>query len=497
MQAIDESVSTLRMNKKPTHNNDLLRSQAEGILAKAIPEAIWDTNLATGETYFNDALLSIFGYLPEAVSDNGKWWEANLHPADRQRVMDNIAKALESDAAQWADVYQFRCSNGSYKTVADRSTIIRAANGEPLRLVGTMLDITESTERERALTEALQRYNVLMQATRDAIWDTSLVTGETYTNDTLREIFGYDEELKDNDAWWNANLHPADRDRVVAGINEAMASGKDIWRDEYRFRCKNGSYKIVLDRSTIIRNEKGEPVRLIGAMQDITSERILQQALTTQAITKHRETAKGLLQVQEQEKQMLGNELHENISQVLATAKLFIDCAIENKPNRENLLKESSHYLQSVISEIRKLHRDLVPLPLESFTLKNLIQQEADGLLLRHGIKTTLKFSNVDERLLDAELRLALFRIVQEQLENIEMHAKASDALIKLSHKGNLLGLIIADNGAGAANANGLVTGIGFKNIQSRVQVYGGICKVETEKNRGFRLNISIPLAGK
>jgi PAS domain S-box-containing protein len=263
----------------------------QSILATAIPEAVWDTNLITGVTYTNDALLAIFGYTEEEVKNNDLWWSANLHPADRARVENGIARALESDAVEWTDVYKFKCKDGTYKLIADRSTIIRDENGKAIRLVGTMLDITERNLREQQLRDALARYDVLMQATQDAVWDMNLVTGETYTNDTLKQIFGYDDEVQDNDRWWNSNLHPDDRVRVVAGINAAMDGGKTVWKDEYRFRCKNGSYKIIFDRSTIIRDENGKPVRLIGAMQDITSERILQQALTNKEIVKHQQAA--------------------------------------------------------------------------------------------------------------------------------------------------------------------------------------------------------------
>jgi two-component system, NarL family, sensor histidine kinase UhpB len=469
-------------------------AQAQGILAKAIPEAVWDTNLITGKTYTNDALLAMFGYTAEEAANNDWWWSSNLHPADRERVEGGIAEALESDASEWTDIYRFRCSNGQYKTIVDRSTIIRSGEGIPVRLVGTMLDITERMEKEAALTEALRRYNVLMQATQDAIWDMNLLTGETYTNDTLQQLFGYDEELRDNETWWNTNLHPEDKDRVVKGITEALAGNTLVWKDEYRFRCKNGSYKIVLDRSSIIRNEKGQPIRLIGAMQDITSERILQQALTAQAIVKHQKTAQEILQVQEQEKQLLGDELHENISQVLATVKLFVDHALQNERDREAMLKESSGYLRAVIDEIRKLHRDLVPLPLETFTLLDLIQQEADKMQRVYGIDMEVKFSKINENLLDRELKLSIFRIVQEQLENIRRHSKAMAASVRLAQKGDQLMLTIADNGIGI-DRNDMEQRIGLKSIFSRVQVFNGACNIDTQKNNGFRLVVTIPTA--
>jgi two-component system, NarL family, sensor histidine kinase UhpB len=464
------------------------------ILAKAIPEAIWDTNLLTGVTYTNDALLAIFGYSEDEVKNNEWWWSTNLHPADRLRVENGINAAMESEATEWTDVYQFKCKNGIYKLIADRSTIIRDENGKAIRLVGTMLDITERNKREQQLKDALARYDVLMQATQDAIWDMNLLTGETYTNDTLRQIFGYDDEVNDNDSWWNTNLHPEDRDRVVSGINAAMDGGKAVWKDEYRFRCKNGSYKIIFDRSTIIRDENDKPVRLIGAMQDITNERILQQALTNKTIIKHQQAAQGLMQVQEQEKQVLGDQLHENINQMLATIKLFIDHALQNATERENLLKESSGYLDGVIQEIRKLHHELVPLPLDFYTLINLLEEEAEKMQQTFNIAVSVNYTGFNESLLNKELKLMIFRIVQEQLENIQVHAKATAASIRLFQKHDTLILTIADNGEGTNLNAAFSEGIGFKSIRNRVEVYNGSCNIHSVKGKGFLLTISVPL---
>ncbi len=474
------------------NTNDFNKLAQQQILAIAIPEAVWDTNLLTGETFVNEALLSIFGYTETAVKDNESWWKTNLHPDDRERVVQGMNEALMSDkVSRWTDVYQFRCSNGIYKTIADRSTIIRDELGKPIRLVGTMLDITEREEREKKLQEALRRYNVLMQATQDAIWDMHLITKETYTNDTLREIFGYQDEVEDNDLWWNSNLHPEDRERVVSGINEALDSGKEIWKDEYRFRCKNGNYKIVYDRSTIVRNEQGKPVRLIGAMQDVTSERILQQALTTQAIVKHRRAARGIMQVQEKEKQLLGDALHENISQMLATIKLFIDHALENETERENFLKESSGYLNVVINEIRRLHRDLVPPPLETFSLEFLLQQQAEEMLTGHGIETVVDAGQEDN--LDKEMKLMLYRIAKEQLDNVLCHSEATLVTVKLRQTEDSIVVIIADNGKGI-NMASFDEGAGFKRIRNMVEVYNGTCEVKAFEGNGFALTVSIPL---
>ena len=124
---------------------------------------------------------------------------------------------------------------------------------------------------------------MLTMATRDAIRDFNLKTHKDFVNHTLLEMFGYHiSEVQDNETWWSDNLHPQDKERVMEGIQEAVKTGKITWQDEYLFRCANGSYKKVLDRSCIMHDENGEVYRIIVAMQDITLQRQLQEQLFEQ-----------------------------------------------------------------------------------------------------------------------------------------------------------------------------------------------------------------------
>src|SRR5688500_12208784 len=133
--------------------------------------------------------------------------------------------------------------------------------------------------------EALTRFNMLGMATNDAVWDIDLLTHESYTNRTLQEMFGYSsEELKDNYTWWRTNLHPEDEARVLETIDNILETSGTFWKDEYRFKCKNGKYKTIFDRGVIIRDHKNKPVRLIGAMQDVTTQRALQQQLVSEKL---------------------------------------------------------------------------------------------------------------------------------------------------------------------------------------------------------------------
>lgn len=137
-----------------------------------------------------------------------------------------------------------------------------------------MKDVTEKIEKERALQESLERYDIVTKATSDVIWDADFEDDTVAYNSNIYYVFGYDEdEIIHDGAWWLSNIHPDDRERVDREFKMAELANKDRVQSEYRFRCADGSYKYVNDRAYILNDEHGNPVRMIGAMQDITKQK--------------------------------------------------------------------------------------------------------------------------------------------------------------------------------------------------------------------------------
>jgi PAS domain S-box-containing protein len=137
-------------------------------------------------------------------------------------------------------------------------------------------DITERKQAEEAIRLSNERYDLVARATSDAIWDWDLVTGRTIrTGDGFTALFGYDKEDANNDPeFWNNRVHPEDLVRVHASHELVFSDPKAFfWEEEYRFLKANGFYAWVYDKGTIIRNEQGEAIRMIGATQDITQQK--------------------------------------------------------------------------------------------------------------------------------------------------------------------------------------------------------------------------------
>lgn len=131
-----------------------------------------------------------------------------------------------------------------------------------------------------ARRQAESRYQMLTGALQDLVWDWNLLTDHISWNDT---VFGGLKfklpEVKPSFQWWKDHVHPDDLQRVTDGLARHAATGRGLWRDEYRFRRGDGSWAMIIDRGILERAPDGKAVRMVGAMQDVSEQRELEARL--------------------------------------------------------------------------------------------------------------------------------------------------------------------------------------------------------------------------
>ena len=130
------------------------------------------------------------------------------------------------------------------------------------------------------IRDSKERYDIVAKATSDTIWDWDIKNNEFSFNKGIQGIFGYNkEEVGNTPKWWFDCIHPEDIIRISVSIYSFLENKSQKWQDEYRFKCKDGSYKYILDRGFLVFDESGLAVRMIGAMQDISQLKIEEQRL--------------------------------------------------------------------------------------------------------------------------------------------------------------------------------------------------------------------------
>ncbi|MCL5282449.1 MAG: PAS domain S-box protein [Planctomycetes bacterium] len=144
-------------------------------------------------------------------------------------------------------------------------------------------DVTERRIAEEKRIEALQRLELVSEATSDGIWDFDLATDTFWHNDAYLTAFGYaPEEVDVSRQWWQEHVHPQDRAQVVSSLEGVLQNHQDRWSARYRFQRKDGSYAWVMARARVLRDEQGRAVRLVGSMMDLTEKLELVDQLETE-----------------------------------------------------------------------------------------------------------------------------------------------------------------------------------------------------------------------
>lgn len=141
-------------------------------------------------------------------------------------------------------------------------------------LYASFQNITERRAAADRFRRGEERYQLAARATNDLIWDWDLLTDALEWNENLVERFGYRlDELGNTGAWWKARLHPDDARRVSEAVQKVMDEGGETFSEEYRFQRADGSYAAIHDRGYVVRDDQGRPIRMVGAMQDLTEVR--------------------------------------------------------------------------------------------------------------------------------------------------------------------------------------------------------------------------------
>jgi PAS domain S-box-containing protein len=354
---------------------------------------------------------------------------------------------------------------------------------------------------EQQLQVINELYRFVTEVTNDCLWEWNLQTRELFWIDGgHRRVFGYPiENALIPQPFWETLVHPDDRGRILTKLNALILSRSgDNWEEEFRFKKLNGEYAWVHDRGHII-CEENKPWRMIGATHDITARKAAETQLITsenqliqERLTKQKAVNMAILTAQENERADIGKELHENLNQILGATKLYIELAKTDEGHRQICLEKSSSYLVAVMVEIRKISKALAS-PIMIMGLVDSINILIDDMSLLHPLRFDFREIGIDEGRLDEKLQLTIFRIVQEQMNNILKHSQASRAAIHLSGQAHNIALTISDNGNGC-NMLKENKGIGIINIKSRVESYYGSLAIESRPGEGYILKVVLPL---
>lgn len=219
----------------------------------------------------NQAALTAYGYSREEFL---RLTVYDIRPPEeipRLRALLTQRRPAFSAKTRW--VHQHK--NGQLRTVDIISHEI-VLRGRRARLV-VVQDLTEREASDAALRESEARFQLVAQATSDAIWDWDVATDRVWWSNQFLAHFGYPpSEMEPVLRFWSERIHPEDRGSVIAGLHNLLEGTGGSWAAEYRFCRKDGTYAHVRDRGHVLRDEEGRPRRLVSGMSDVTEHKKLE-----------------------------------------------------------------------------------------------------------------------------------------------------------------------------------------------------------------------------
>ncbi|MBS1654730.1 MAG: PAS domain-containing protein, partial [Bacteroidetes bacterium] len=281
--------------------------------------------------------------------------------------------------------------------------------------------------------DLLKRYNALNEASKEAIYEYDLINGSVTINGHLKDMMGFTENYMTG-GWdlWKQKVHPDDYKRIKQGLYNQLETGETIWQDEYKMKDINGVYRDVIHCCYLIKDESGKPYHVLGTLQDITELRNLQKRIYEERLNSKSILISSIIKAQENERNRWAQELHDNIGQLLTVTKLYMDELSSEKLPDKALLDKTKGLVYQSINEIRQLSSALKPPVFSDITLGEAIESLVLNIKRVKEIDFSLEMLHLKEDELNEELKLMVYRIIQEQFSNILKYANAKTVSVKV-----------------------------------------------------------------
>jgi len=466
-----------------TDIEDLKRAEDHvRLIIDTLPTMVWTLQPDGAIDFVNQRWMDYTGLsLQEEIEDPTR----PVHPDDLPRVMKKWRADLAAGEPS-EDEIRLRRADGEYRWFLVRTAPLRDEQANVVKWFGVSIDIED---RKRAESQS----RTLLDAIPQQIWSGPADGTLDYCNERWRSYMGLRLEELQGDGW-QSMLCPDDRKRVLKAWRESVTTGTPYEQEE-RHRGVDGTYRWFLARGVPLRDAEGRIVRWYGTNTDIEDRKQAEEEL--------QRLSGQLLRLQDQERRRIARDLHDSTGQDLVALATTLSQLHASIPSPSRKLRKLASQCQALadqcIREVRTLSYLLHPPMLDEAGLEDAIRDYASGFTERTGIEVEVEISPRLGRMIpDAEV--ALFRVVQESLTNIQRHSGSPQARIRIDRDPAKITLEIGDKGSGisgnlrrrkAESPFGL--GVGIPSMHERVKLIGGHLDIESSSS-GTTVCVTIPI---
>lgn len=429
-------------------------------VTQATSDAIWDLDFKKGKIFWGDNYRKLFGHPFTNNADNDlKYWESQIHPDDRKRVVDSFNACIDEGHIKWNTEYRFKNIKKEYSYVVDRAFIVRDQDGKALRMVGAIQDVTEKVAAFDEIKKSNERFEKIAEATNDAIWEWDIENDLFYEGPGYTKLFGYElTKPYGNLGVWKNYVHPEDYQKA-SDLAKRMKLDTTVtsYSSEYRFLRKDGTYANVIDRIRILRDEKGIPIRILGALQDVTENKKYEASLEklNQNLKKQAIELSRYNEELEQFAYVVSHDLQEPLRMI---SSFLILLEKKYNPIIDDTGKKYIHFAVDGAKRMRQIILDLLDFSRVGRSDEELEIIDLNGLI--EGVKTVFRqeIERKNAEIISDNLpTIKNYKILIEQLfqnligNALKYQKEGNKPIIKISYEDQdkFYKFIIEDNGIG------------------------------------------------
>ncbi|MGA8491758.1 MAG: PAS domain S-box protein [Terriglobales bacterium] len=447
----------------------------------------FERNTRTGVNTWTPEMESMYGLPPGGFGQTRTAFENLVHPDDRAGVINLVDRALKTGRptkGEWRVIWP----DGSVHWIAGRWQVLMDESGEPSRVVGVNIDITERKQAEETLRESEEKFRSVF---RDAGVGMVIVSPEgrfLAANKAFGDTLGYTEQELQEKTVESVTLSE-DWPAFSKKLREALTEGRGFQWFEKRCLHKSGRIVYTASSASLIRSRNGEPQYFVGEVLDVTMRKEAEQALA--------DMARKLIAAQEQERTRIARELHDDINQRLAMLGIELAQAEQNHPDLPPDMLKCMHNLQEqttqISADLQSLSHDLHSSQLEYLGViagmkswcKEFGERQGMQIDCRHDVRSTLP----------PDTGLCLFRVLQEALHNAAKHSGVKRINVELTEGSGGIHLVIRDLGKGFdLEAARKGRGLGLTSMQERVRLVNGTITIQSKPMGGTTIHVRIPV---
>jgi PAS domain S-box-containing protein len=469
------------------------RRRGETYLAMAQRMArmgVWSWKPSSAEMYGSEEFYRIFGIDPDKAKLTREVFLQRIHAEDRPGYESEINAAV-AERRNWELDYRIVLPDASVKYVHAIGKPIFDKSGDILEFVGTTLDITERKRAEQGLRQAEERIRAILEYSPNWIFLKDTEGRYLLANREIERVFGISQEQIKGKT--DSEIFPPEQaTEYRANDLKVLRAGLAMEFEEIAL-LKDGPHTSIVHKFPLFDTHGN--IYATGAVATDITERV-------RAEEELKRLSAKLLRLQDEERRRIARDLHDSTGQDLVALATMLGQLRDSVPSGERksrrLLSDCRVLADQCIRQIRTLSYVLHPPVLDQAGLGDAIGDYVKGFTKRSGIQVELELAPRLGRM-EKDIELALFRVVQEGLANIQRHSGSPLAKIRI-HRNSELTLEISDIGRGftvnverGKDEPRFEIGVGIPSMRERVKLIGGRLEIAST-NHGTTVRVTIPL---